>query len=81
MLITHPIIDIGVKLKLATPKFKLYKSKGGLSMKKQKKDKKAINTGKKDKYIRLLKLTEDLTDIEIEKVKDFVSSLKSQRIQ
>ena len=63
------------------PKFKLYKSKGGLSMKKQKKNKKANNIGKKDKYIRLLKLSEDLTDIEIEKVKNFVSSLKSQRIQ
>ena len=50
-------------------------------MKKQKKNKKAINTGKKDKYIRLLRLTEDLTDIEVEKVKNFVSSLKSQRIQ
>ena len=50
-------------------------------MKKQKKNRKANNIGKKDKYIRLLKLSEDLTDIEIEKVKDFVSSLKSQRIQ
>lgn len=50
-------------------------------MKKQKKNKEASNIGKKVKYIRLLKLSEDLTDIEIEKVKDFVSSLKSQRIQ
>ena len=50
-------------------------------MKKQKKNKVASNISKKDKYIRLLKLTEDLTDVEIEKVKDFVSSLKSQRIQ
>ena len=66
---------------MAMPKFKLCKSKGGLSMKKQKKNKKARNISKKGKYIHLLKLSEDLTDIEIEKVMNFVSSLKSQRIQ
>ena len=56
------------------PKFKFYKRKGCLSMKKQKKNKKANNIGKKDKYIRLLQLSADLADIEIEKVKDFAFS-------
>ena len=48
-------------------------------MKKQKKNPKVINISKEDKYTRLVKLSEDLTDTEIEEVKNFVLSLKRQR--
>ena len=53
--------------------------KGVFSMKKQKKNLKVTNISKKDKYIHLLNLSKDLTDTEIEEVKNFVLSLKSQR--
>lgn len=48
---------------------------------KQKPKKQSTNVEKEAKYIRLLELTRDLADIEVDKVKDYVSSLKSQRIQ
>lgn len=50
-------------------------------MKKQKKMKQSTKVSKSADYIRLIELTKDLTDIEVKKVRDYVSSLKSQRIQ
>ncbi len=50
-------------------------------MKKQKTKKKLTDVSKTASYIRLISLTKDLTEEEVKKVKNYVSSLKSQRIQ
>lgn len=50
-------------------------------MKKQKKINQSTKVSKSADYIRLIELTKDLTDIEVRKVREFVLTLKSQRIQ
>ena len=52
-----------------------------MKQQKQKQKKQSTNVEREAKYIRLLELTRDLTDIEVDQVRDYVSSLKSQRIQ
>ena len=52
-----------------------------MKQQKQKHRKQSTNVEREAKYIRLLEMTRDLTDIEVDQVRDYVSSLKSQRIQ